>query len=714
LLAPNGAGYTLTETQPTGYNDGRETAGSAGGNVDNSAFDATAAHNVIAGINLAAGSTATGYLFGERIQTGSLSGFVYEDRNNNGAKDAGEPGIAGVALALTGSDSSGNAVNATATTAADGSFSFTNLTTANASGYTLSETQPAGYDDGRESAGSAGGNVDNSAFDATAAHNLIAGINLAAGSTATGYLFGERVAAANLSGYVYLDSNDNSVKEAGEPGIAGANIHLSGIDRDGNPVSRDATSAADGLYRFDNLPPSGPTGYTLTETQPAGFNDGRDALGNAGGVLANDNLSAIVLAPGQSASGYDFGERPQIDPATEASVSGRVWFDANHDRLDNDGAGSGRAGWLVELLFPDGSVAATAVTDADGNYAMPFVVPGNDYRIRFRHPDNGAVFGNPALSPNPSERVPGEAVAAGYITNLDIAPGANIIKQNLPLDPSGVTYDSTTRARVGGATVRLLGPPGFDPATHLLGGMSNVSQLTGPDGIYQFILLAGAPAGNYTLDVVAPPGYLPGLSAVLPPCTAGLSVVALPDPALVQTSDGPPALAAPRQDPAACAPSSAGLGAAANSTRYYLNFALTPGLSANVVNNHIPFDPLTGNTLVVTKTTPLVNVSRGDLVPYTITATNRLDLPIGPVSVHDVLPPGFKYRTHSATLGGIALEPAANGRTLTWSPINFAARESKTFKLVLVVGSGVGEGEYTNQAYISSSPDGRQISNTAS
>ncbi|MBL8483699.1 MAG: hypothetical protein JNJ60_15990, partial [Rhodocyclaceae bacterium] len=47
-------------------------------------------------------------------------------------------------------------------------------------------------------------------------------------------------------------------------------------------------------------------------------------------------------------------------------------------------------------------------------------------------------------------------------------------------------------------------------------------------------------------------------------------------------------------------------------------------------------------------------------------------------------------------------------------PINFAARESKTFKLVLVVGSGVGEGEYTNQAYISSSPDGRQISNTAS
>ncbi|MBL8484658.1 MAG: hypothetical protein JNJ60_20850, partial [Rhodocyclaceae bacterium] len=232
LLAPNGAGYTLTETQPAGYNDGRETAGSAGGNVDNSAFDATAAHNVITGITLAAGTSATGYLFGERIQTGSLSGFVYEDRNNNGAKDAGEPGIAGVALALTGSDSGGNAVNATATTAADGSFSFTNLTSANASGYTLSETQPATYLDGKETAGTAGGTVNNAAFGSAAATNRIAAIAFNATASATNYLFGE-LQPATLAGSVYVDANANAARDPGE-GLAGVTLRLTGTDDAGN------------------------------------------------------------------------------------------------------------------------------------------------------------------------------------------------------------------------------------------------------------------------------------------------------------------------------------------------------------------------------------------------------------------------------------------------------------------------------------------------
>ncbi|MBX3668351.1 MAG: DUF11 domain-containing protein [Rhodocyclaceae bacterium] len=703
--------YVVTETQPAGYGNGATVAGSAGG---------TAGSDTVSAITLAQGASGTGYDF--RETTASLSGSVYIDANDNAGKDAGEAGIAGVTITLTGTDTAGNAVSRTATTAADGSYSFTGLLAPNAAGYTLTETQPGGFNDGRETAGTPDGTVDNSAFDATAAHNSISAIHLTAGSSATGHLFGERRVAASLSGFVYLDNNDNGIREAGEPGIAGARIHLAGTDIDGNPVSRDATTAADGSYHFDNLPPSNAAGYLLTEDQPAGFNDGKDARGTAGGVLGNDRVSAISLAAAQNATGYTFGERPAIDPSTPASIAGRVWLDANHDRLDNDGAGSGREGWIVELLLPNGSVAVTAVTDASGNYAMPSVIPGNGYRIRFRHPTNGAVFGNPALSPNAAERVPGETITAGYISNLNVAPGANIVKQNLPLDPSGVTYDSTTRARVGGATVTLIGPPGFDPNIHLIGGAANQTQVTGPDGIYQFVLLPGAPGdngvadtpGTYTLSTTAPAGYLPGTSLVLPPCATTLNVGAPPpDPALVQTSDNPPAAGATRQDPATCPGASAGLGIGADSTRYYLSFVLTTNASANVVNNHIPFDPLTGNTLVVTKTTPLVNVSRGDLVPYTITAANRLNAAIGASSVHDLLPPGFRYRAHSATLGGIANEPVVNGRDLVWSPVSFAARETKIFKLILVVGSGVGEGEYTNQAYITSNSNGRQISNTA-
>ncbi len=50
-----------------------------------------------------------------------------------------------------------------------------------------------------------------------------------------------------------------------------------------------------GVYTFDNLPAGT---YTITETQPAGYTDGKDTLGNKGGTAANDKFSGIKLAAG--------------------------------------------------------------------------------------------------------------------------------------------------------------------------------------------------------------------------------------------------------------------------------------------------------------------------------------------------------------------------------------------------------------------------------
>ena len=81
--------------------------------------------------------------FGDRQISGGnpamVSGTVYNDLNGNGAQDPGEPGIGGVTVNLL--DNDGNVI-ATTLTAADGSYSFTNL----APGvYTVRETDPAGY-----------------------------------------------------------------------------------------------------------------------------------------------------------------------------------------------------------------------------------------------------------------------------------------------------------------------------------------------------------------------------------------------------------------------------------------------------------------------------------------------------------------------------------------------------------------------------------------
>jgi len=60
--------------------------------------------------------------------------------------DGGETGIANVTLTLTGTDDLGNAVNTTTTTAANGSYTFGTLRPGT---YTINETQPAGFLDGR-------------------------------------------------------------------------------------------------------------------------------------------------------------------------------------------------------------------------------------------------------------------------------------------------------------------------------------------------------------------------------------------------------------------------------------------------------------------------------------------------------------------------------------------------------------------------------------
>ncbi len=130
--------YTVTEAQPVGYGDGPDTAGSAGGTVGN---------DVVSSIVLVAGQASVDNDFAET--TGSIAGSVVDQ--------AGQ-GIPGVTITLTGTDAAGTPVSTTATTDAGGNYAFTGLL---AGTYTVDEAQPAGYDDGADTAGSTGGTVTN-------------------------------------------------------------------------------------------------------------------------------------------------------------------------------------------------------------------------------------------------------------------------------------------------------------------------------------------------------------------------------------------------------------------------------------------------------------------------------------------------------------------------------------------------------------------------
>jgi len=183
----------------------------SGGSVNNTATIATQQVDPIPGNN-----TVTIPL---TVTRSSLAGVVFEDRNRTGAN--------GGTITLTGTDAYGNPVNVTTTTNASGAYSFANLSPANAAGYTLTQTQPAGFVNSPSPLPTTGGSEPSlgGTYSAGAPNSVIAAIPVGANDTGVRYNFPE-VRRPSLSGVVYVDTNFNNVQNGGDGAIAGAAVEL--------------------------------------------------------------------------------------------------------------------------------------------------------------------------------------------------------------------------------------------------------------------------------------------------------------------------------------------------------------------------------------------------------------------------------------------------------------------------------------------------------
>ena len=383
-----------------------------------------------------------------------------------------------------------------------------------------------------------------------------------------------------------------------------------------------------------------------------------------------------------------------------ASLNGLVWQDANfNNTLDSNELML--PNWAVDL-YQNGRIVGTVYTGTDGSYNFSGVTPNAgtsiQYELRFRAPGAGANTAMLGWCSSPFTN------GMQRISSIVVNGGGVLQDMNLPLTPNGAVYNSILRTPITGATLTMVQASSLSPlASSCFNDPAQQGQVTPNNGYYKFDLNFSDPScpsgGDYVIQVTPPPsGYMAGVSKLVPPTssssTASFSVPACPG----SSADAVPST------PDYCEAESSSLvpPASVPSTAYYLHLTLDnlqPGYS-QIYNNHIAIDPTLDTAITITKTAAFVNVTRSQLVPYTITLRNTLGVDLRNLSVIDTFPLGFKYVAGSARMDGQKIEPVMNMRQLIWNISQLSSDTNHTIMFLMIVGSGVSEGEYVNRAQV--------------
>jgi protocatechuate 3,4-dioxygenase beta subunit len=512
--------YTVGFAVPAGFIFTLSSIGSAATDSD-----PLAGTNRTAAVTLASGQTDTTVDAGF-YAAASVSGFVRVDLNGNGAVEAGDTnGIAGVTVQLLDADSN---VLATTTTAADGSYGFTDL---RPGAYTVRETDLGGW---------------YSTADVSAPNDNLVSVTLSIGQTSTENNFHDTQLAA-FGDRVWNDLDGDGAQDAFEPGIANVRVYA---DSDGSGTcdagEPSATTAADGSYLIGELATGSYTARVDSATLPAGMLQTYDLNG------ALDHQAAAALTSGQTRADVDFGYRA----IAVYTISGQVRDD--YDQSGNLNKPDKPVGGVKVTLFSDpngdgdpsdGMVVTKGRTDADGRYTFTNV-PSGAYVVVETDPTHSYSTGD-RVGDN-DNRIPVVIVDADSVENdfLDA------------VDPAGYFYDVADGRIVPGGRIEV-------------SGAGALVLMDGSSGQYMFISTNPSPS-TFTITVTPPPGYI--IDPTRPALPGAFDPTGGPDPTVLGSyeNEGHPGYLAD-------------FSAASNT--YYYSFTLEPG-DPPVINSNFPLTPV--------------------------------------------------------------------------------------------------------------------------
>ena len=432
---------------------------------------------------------------------GTIGNLVWHDRNGNGVRDAGEPGIGGVTVDLYEDRNGNGAIDAgdimvdRVTTDLFGEYTFDNVVMGD---YLVTVSDVAGALAGMTKTSGTPGVDNNSQADPYAITLGNGETNLTAdfGYTTGGLGGGGGVAIGDL---VWRDENGNGVYEPaqGEVGIKGVTI-LATRDLNGNGVA-DLGEPTFGLlvtddfgrYLYSDLPPDQ---YIIDVTD-------RDRVLTFYTLTTGNDPAVVDVSGGTDNLDVDFG----YQPTGPGRIGDLVFYDANNNGT-RDAGEPGIGSVRLHLFDPgadaacgggDDTLLAAAWTTSDGVYTF-FGLPAGSYCV---HVDEsvpalanftlGATFSNPH----------GPITLGGGAAYLDADFGyiSAIVVGTVFDDANGNGTQDSGEAGISGAGVCI----------YAAGNLTSpvACDSTDADGNYRFDMLA---AGDYTVQLTGwPSGYEP-------------------------------------------------------------------------------------------------------------------------------------------------------------------------------------------------------------
>ena len=103
------------------------------------------------------------------------------------------------------------------------------------------------------------------------------------------------------------------------------------------------------------------------------------------------------------------------------------------------------------------------------------------------------------------------------IKDLTLLAGLTTLDQSLPVDPSGIVYNSITREPVEGAIARIYSGGVLLDTTCVSAAQQN--RVTGVTGFYRFDLLPGCAflGGDFDIEITPPTGFYPTFPSTIIP-----------------------------------------------------------------------------------------------------------------------------------------------------------------------------------------------------